>query len=139
MYVHPFLLRSFFAFQYSKNTASTGIQNSASVLENFSPYCLNPGDSNMQGFSLKIGPFVFFIINGMISRATTEEGQIQGLAFKPNWNYVGSYWVSTTSSSVCVIDTEGKIILRRSDTTVLTYKDIANKPLFISGCYLTDS
>ncbi len=93
----------------------------------------------MNGFALKMGHFVFFIINGMISRATTEEGKIHGLPFKPNWNHVGIYWLSSTSSAVCVIATEGEIILRKSDTTVLTYKDIANKPFFISGCYLTDS
>lgn len=113
-------------------------QNSASII-NFTPYCLNQGDSGMNGFALKMGHFVFFIINGMISRATTEEGKIHGLPFKPNWNHVGIYWLSSTSSAVCVIATEGEIILRKSDTTVLTYKDIANKPFFISGCYLTDS
>lgn len=108
----------------------------AGQIETFNPYFVNPGDSDMSGISYKMGNVVFFTITGMPKLSTTNEGYIRGLPYAPNSNYMGNFWSSGVACGSCSISSNRSIILRKADTTTLTYKDIANRNLFISGFYL---
>lgn len=90
----------------------------------------------MSGISYKMGNVVFFTITGMPKLSTTNEGYIRGLPYAPNSNYMGNFWSSGVACGSCSISSNRYIILRKADTTTLTYKDIANRNLFISGFYL---
>lgn len=107
-------------------------------VENFSPYIINPGDSDMLGIAYKINKVVFFTINGVPKYNSTAEAYVRGLPYMPNSNYLGTYWSSGVQCSLCTIISNGSIVFRKNDTITLKYSDIVNKVLFISGWYLTN-
>lgn len=99
---------------------------------------MNPGDSNLQGIVCKINKLVFFTINGTVSLSTSAEGHLRGLPYTPNSNYLGNYWVSGVECGVATVANGKNVFFRRGNTVVITYKEMANKAIFASGCYMTN-